>query len=53
MTNDDERMEAIDLSSVPYQELVREQLRRLGEDPSRSGLSETPARVGLAGVRGP
>ena len=36
---------AIDLSGVPYEDLVREQLRRLGEDPSRPGLIDTPARI--------
>ena len=36
---------AIDLRDVPYEDLVREQLRRLGEDPSRHGLVETPRRV--------
>lgn len=35
----------IDLASVPYEDLVREQLRRLGEDPSRPGLADTPRRV--------
>ena len=34
-----------DLSGVPFQALVREQLRRLGEDPDRSGLERTPERV--------
>ncbi|MCI0436133.1 MAG: GTP cyclohydrolase I FolE [Gemmatimonadetes bacterium] len=34
-----------DLSRVPYGELVREMLRRLGEDPERPGLRRTPARV--------
>ncbi len=28
-----------------FQELVREQLRQLGEDPERQGLLKTPARV--------
>ncbi|MDT8435829.1 MAG: GTP cyclohydrolase I FolE [Gemmatimonadota bacterium] len=35
----------VDLSRVPYAELVREQLRRLGEDPDRPGLADTPGRV--------
>jgi GTP cyclohydrolase I len=34
-----------DLSGVPYEALVREQLRRLSEDPSREGLVRTPERV--------
>ena len=33
------------LTEVPYRELVAEQLRRLGEDPSRPGLARTPERV--------
>ncbi len=35
----------VDLSRVPYADLVREQLRRLGEDPDRSSLRHTPDRV--------
>ena len=34
-----------DLSGAPYEELVREQLRRLGEDPGREGVARTPERV--------
>ena len=33
------------LSSVPTEEMVREILLRLGEDPSREGLVRTPKRV--------
>ena len=33
------------LTSASYEELVREMLVRLGEDPDREGLSHTPARV--------
>jgi len=33
------------LTSATYEELVREILVRLGEDPDREGLSRTPARV--------
>jgi len=33
------------LTSASYEELVREMLVRLGEDPSREGLVDTPARV--------
>jgi GTP cyclohydrolase IA len=35
----------LDLSEVPFRELVAEQLRRLGEDPARPGLVKTPERV--------
>ena len=35
----------VDLRDVPFQELVREQLRRLGVDPGSSGLRGTPRRV--------
>ena len=33
------------LTSATYEELVREMIIRLGEDPDREGLSRTPARV--------
>ncbi len=33
------------LTSASYEELVREMLIRLGEDPEREGLSQTPRRV--------
>jgi GTP cyclohydrolase I len=33
------------LTSATYEELVREMLVRLGEDPNREGLVRTPARV--------
>ena len=33
------------LTSASYEELVREMLVRLGEDPTREGLVDTPARV--------
>jgi GTP cyclohydrolase I len=36
---------ATPLEDVPFESLVREMLRRLGEDTSRSGLVRTPARV--------
>ncbi len=36
---------AIDLSGVPFEELVAEQLRRLGVDLTASGLIGTPRRV--------
>lgn len=38
-------MTGLDLSHVPFQELVAEMLRRLGEDPSREGLRRTPERI--------
>ena len=34
-----------DLSGVPYQDLVAEMIRRLGDDPEREGLVKTPERV--------
>ena len=45
MTESSRTPSDIDLASVPYEDLVREQLRRLGEDPSRPGLVGTPRRV--------
>jgi GTP cyclohydrolase I len=36
---------AATLTSATYEELVREMLVRLGEDPDREGLVRTPARV--------
>ncbi len=45
MTEQERVPGAIDLSGVPYEDLVREQLRRLGEDPSRPGLIDTPGRI--------
>jgi GTP cyclohydrolase I len=36
---------ATTLTSATYEELVREMLVRLGEDPDREGLVRTPARV--------
>jgi GTP cyclohydrolase I len=37
--------ESVDLSHASYGDLVREQLRRLGEDPDRESLQGTPERV--------
>jgi GTP cyclohydrolase I len=34
-----------DLALVDSEELIREILRRIGEDPEREGLRETPARI--------
>jgi GTP cyclohydrolase I len=36
------------LTSATYEELVREMIVRLGEDPDREGLSRTPVRVAKA-----
>ena len=33
------------LEGVPFQQLVAEMIRRLGEDPSRDGMAKTPDRV--------
>jgi GTP cyclohydrolase IA len=42
----EERLEALDEAPAgAFQELVREQLRQLGEDPDREGLLKTPERV--------
>lgn len=38
-------MSSEDLGQVPFEALVREQLKRIGEDPDREGLRITPARV--------
>jgi len=35
----------VDLSSAEFEDLVREMLKRLGEDPGREGLRKTPERV--------
>jgi GTP cyclohydrolase IA len=37
--------EAVTLTSASFEELVREMLVRLGEDPEREGLLRTPERV--------
>jgi GTP cyclohydrolase I len=34
-----------DLSGVPFEDLVAEMIRRLGDDPDREGLKRTPERV--------
>jgi GTP cyclohydrolase IA len=38
----------VDLRGVPFENLVTEQLRQLGEDPERQGLQKTPQRVASA-----
>ena len=43
--HDEESDVAVDLTGVPFRELVREQLRRLGLDPDTGGLRGTPRRV--------
>ncbi|RMH16160.1 MAG: GTP cyclohydrolase I FolE [Gemmatimonadetes bacterium] len=35
----------MDLSGVPYEELVAEIIRRSGDDPAREGMRRTPERV--------
>ena len=37
-----------ELKDASYEDLVREMLQRLGEDPDREGLKQTPARVAKA-----
>jgi GTP cyclohydrolase I len=34
-----------DLNDVPFEELVAEMIRRLGDDPEREGMKRTPERV--------
>ncbi len=48
MTDGSGQSEGPDLSGVSYADLVREQLRRLGEDPDRQSLAGTPERVETA-----
>ena len=38
----------MDLSSASFEDLVRETIRRIGEDPAREGLLKTPERVAKA-----
>jgi GTP cyclohydrolase I len=38
----------VDLKQATYEDLVREMLSRLGEDPQREGLRKTPERVARA-----
>ena len=41
----DQTKEPTTLTSASYEDLVREMIVRLGEDPTREGLSNTPERV--------
>src|SRR5436305_9242575 len=41
----DQKAESPTLTSARFEELVREMLVRLGEDPAREGLATTPERV--------
>ncbi len=38
----------MDLSGASFEDLVRETIRRIGEDPAREGLLKTPERVAKA-----
>ena len=38
-------LEPQSLAAISLQELMREMLVRLGEDPERDGLRDTPARM--------
>lgn len=38
-------MSSQELGSVPFEDLVTEMLKRIGEDPQRQGLVKTPERV--------
>src|SRR5262249_11147878 len=40
-----DRLEPSTLADVDSEELLRELLRRIGEDPDREGLRQTPARI--------
>ncbi len=44
----EEKVQAADLSQVPFQALIREMIRRLDTDPDREGLARTPERVEAA-----
>ncbi len=39
---------AVDLSTVRFEDLVEEMIRRLGDDPEREGMARTPERVAKA-----
>lgn len=36
---------SVDLSETPFEDLVAEMIRRLGDDPQREGMLKTPERV--------
>ena len=38
-------VDGTDLSGVPFESLVAEMIRRLGDDPEREGMRQTPRRV--------
>ena len=40
-----ESVTASDLSAAPFEDLVAEMIRRLGDDPDREGMLKTPERV--------
>jgi len=46
--SDDPSGGVIDLSRVPFEDLVAETIRRLGDDPTRAGMVKTPERVAKA-----
>ena len=43
--NSKRSIEATSLTSATFQEILRELLVRLGEDPEREGLARTPERM--------
>jgi GTP cyclohydrolase I len=45
MPADDLGEPSLRLAGVPYEELVAEMIRRLGDDPEREGMRRTPERV--------
>jgi GTP cyclohydrolase I len=45
MTDTSAAPSAADLSQTPFEDLVAEMIRRLGDDPAREGMSRTPERV--------
>jgi len=43
--SEDRKAKGVDLSTVSYQDLVAEMIRRNGDDPEREGMKKTPERV--------